>query len=155
MADGKTGIQVVARNRRAHFDFELTDRYEAGLVLLGSEVRALRELGGDVTTAWVDIDGRGEAWVKEMRIPQLTHAMTQHEEKRPRKLLMHRTEIERLLGARAREGLTVVATQCYFKDGRAKLEIALAQGKKSHDKRHAIREREGEREARAAMRRAR
>jgi SsrA-binding protein len=143
---------VVARSRRAHYDYELGTRFEAGLVLQGSEVRALRELGADVTTAWVDIRD-GQAWVKEMRIPQLTHAATKHDEKRPRKLLLHRAEIERLTGSVARDGQTLVVTDCHFTNGRAKVEIALARGKKQHDKRHTIREREGEREARAAIRR--
>jgi SsrA-binding protein len=146
---GETG--VVAVNRRASFDFELGDRYEAGLSLLGSEVRSLRMNGGDVSTAWVDIDSHGEAWVKEMRIPVLTHAAFGHGEKRPRKLLLKRAEIERLRGSIEREGMTLVVTQCYFKGGRAKLEFALARGKKMHDKRHSLRAKTQEREARQAM----
>ena len=155
MSATKSGNQVIAKNRRAHFDYELGDRHEAGVVLTGSEVRSLRENGGDVSTAWVDIDGRGEAWVKEMRIPVLVHARFGHDEKRPRKLLLHREEIERLLGAVSREGQTIVVTECYFKDNRVKLAIALARGRKKHDKRQTIREREETREARQAMRRGR
>lgn len=155
MTATKSGNQVIAKNRRAHFDYELGDRLEAGVVLTGSEVRSLRENGGDVSTAWVDIDGRGEAWVKEMRIPVLAHARFGHDEKRPRKLLLHREEIERLLGAVSREGQTIVVTECHFKDNRVKLAIALARGRKKHDKRQTIREREETREAQQAMRRGR
>lgn len=146
---------TVAVSRRAHFDYELGDKFEAGLSLIGSEARSLRIHGADITSAWVSIDQRGEAWVREMRIPLLQHAAFGHEEKRTRKLLLKREEIERLRGSIEREGMTLVVTRCYFKDGRAKLEIALGRGRKSHDKRQAIRERFSEREARQAMRRGR
>lgn len=155
MAKPAPGIRVVAKNRRAHFDYELGDSVEAGLVLSGSEVRSLRENGGDVKGAWVDIDSRGEAWVKDMRIPALKHAFQGHEEKRPRKLLLHREEIERLRGRVDREGMTLVVTQVHFRDNRAKLELCVARGKKKHDKRQTVRERDAEREARVAMRRGR
>jgi SsrA-binding protein len=150
-----TDTGVVAKNRRAGFDYELSERYEAGLQLIGSEARSLRMNGGDVSTAWVQIDHRGEAWVREMRIPVLPHAAFGHEEKRARKLLLHRAEIEKLRGTIEREGMTLVVTQVYFKDGRAKLEFAIARGKKQHDKRHAMRDKENEREARQAMRQRR
>jgi SsrA-binding protein len=146
---------VVAKNRRAHFDFELGEKYEAGLSLIGSEARSLRVNGGDVSGAWVDIDHRGEAWVREMRIPVLHHAAFGHQEKRARKLLLHREEIDKLRGAIERDGMTLVVTRSYFKDGRAKLEFAVARGRKKHDKRQALRDKDGEREARQAMRRAR
>jgi SsrA-binding protein len=146
---------VVAVNRRAHFDYELGERLEAGLRLLGSEARSLRQSGADVSTAWVSIDGRGEAWVKDMRIAVLPHAAFGHEEKRPRKLLLHRAEIDRLRGSTERDGLTLVVTRCHFKDGRAKLEIAVARGKKKHDKRHSLRERQATREALQSIRRRR
>jgi SsrA-binding protein len=146
---------AVAVNRRAHFDYELGERFEAGVRLLGSEARSLRVNGGDVSSAWVDIDHRGEAHVKDMRIPILNHAAFGHEEKRTRKLLLHRAEIETLRGSIERDGMTLIVTRCYFKDGHAKLEIALAKGRKSHDKRQALRARESEREARQAMRRGR
>jgi SsrA-binding protein len=150
-----TDTGVVAKNRRAGFDYELSDRYEAGLQLIGSEARSLRVNGGDVSTAWVQIDHRGEAWVREMRIPLLPHAAFGHQEKRTRKLLLHRAEIEKLRGTIEREGMTLVVTRVYFKDGRAKLEFAIARGKKQHDKRHSLREKENEREARQAMRQRR
>lgn len=146
---------VVAVNRRAGFDFELGEKYEAGLSLLGSEARSLRVNGADVSTAWVDINQRGEAFVKEMRIPVLNHAAFGHEERRPRKLLLHRAEIETLRGSIEREGMTLIVTRCYFKEGRAKLEFAVARGKKKHDKRQSLREKDSAREARQAMRRGR
>lgn len=147
------GDRVIARNRRAHYDYEIGTSYEAGLVLIGSEVRALRDRAADLTDAWVDIDVRSEAWIKGMRIPELAHAAFAHEEKRPRKLLLHADQIRTLRSKKEAEGMTIVATKCYFRDGKVKVEVALARGKKSHDKRQALRERESEREARDAIRR--
>lgn len=155
MAKAHPQQTLVAKNRRAHFDYELGARHEAGLVLLGSEVRALREHGADLTSAWVFIDDRGEAWVRDMRIPTLKHAAFGHAEKRTRKLLLGRTEIDRLRASVDRDGLTLVATACYFKNNRAKLEFAVGKGKKRHDKRHSLRERDQEKEARQAVRRGR
>lgn len=149
------GDRLVSKNRRASFDYELGDSYEAGLVLIGSEARSLRENTADLTDAWVDIDGRGEAWVKGMRIPTLKHAAFGHEERRPRKLLLHRTQIDKLGGQVEREGMTLIVTKCYIKGGRAKLEFAIARGKKTHDKRQSLRTKMADREAEAAMRRGR
>jgi SsrA-binding protein len=148
------GDRVVGRNKRASFDYELSDTFEAGLVLIGSEVRSLRMNGCNLTDAWVDI-ADNEAWVKGMSIPTLKHAAFGHEEKRKRKLLMHREQIERLRGASERERMTLVVTKCYFKNNRAKIEVALARGKKKHDKRQALRDREATREAAVHMRRGR
>ncbi|HEX7669340.1 MAG TPA: SsrA-binding protein SmpB [Polyangiaceae bacterium] len=150
-----TDTGVVAKNRRATFDFELGTKYEAGVALIGSEARSLRLNGGDVSSAWVDIDHRGEAWVKEMRIPVLNHAAFGHVEKRARKLLLHRAEIEALRGARDRDGMTLIVTRCYFKEGRAKIEFAVARGKKKYDKRQSLREKDSAREARQEIRRSR
>ncbi|HYQ15239.1 MAG TPA: SsrA-binding protein SmpB [Polyangiaceae bacterium] len=150
-----TGDRLVSKNRRASFDYELGDAYEAGLVLIGSEARSLRENTADLTDAWVDIDNRNEAWIKGMRIPPLKHAAFGHEERRPRKLLLHREQIEKLRGQTEREGMTLIATKCYIKNGRAKLEFAIARGKKTHDKRNALREKYADREAEQAMRRGR
>ena len=149
------GDRQVAKNRRAHFDYTIESTLEAGLVLTGSEVRSLRQHGANLGDAWVDIDSRNEAWVKQMRIPPLVHAAFGHHDTRPRKLLMHDWQIAQLAGKVQREGMTLIATRCYFRNNRAKLEVALAKGKKQHDKRRTIRERELDREARAAMRRGR
>ncbi len=149
------GDRLVSRNRRAYFDYEVLDTVEAGMVLIGSEARSLRENSADLTDAWVDLDGRGEAWVKGINIPHMRHAAFGHEEKRTRKLLLHRAQIDRLRGRVERDGMTLIVTKCYFKNNRAKVEVALARGKKRHDKRHAVKERDAERETRAALRRGR
>lgn len=149
----KSSDRVIATNRRARFDYELTDSYEAGVALIGSEARSLRERAADLTDAWVDIDGGSQAWVKGMRIPPMQHAAFGHEERRTRRLLLHAEQIKRLKAAVERDGMTIVVTKCYFKQGRVKLEIRLAKGRKTHDKRHAIKDREADREARQAMRR--
>jgi SsrA-binding protein len=149
------GDRLISKNRRASFNYELGDAYEAGLVLIGSEARSLRESTADLTDAWVDIDARNEAWVRGMRIPPLKHASFGHDERRPRKLLLHREQIDKLRGQVEREGMTLIVTKCYIKSGRAKLEFAIARGKKTHDKRHALRTKMDERDAEAAMRRGR
>jgi SsrA-binding protein len=149
------GDKVVARNRRASFDYELGDRYEAGLVLVGTEVKMLRMGTADLTDTWCSVE-RGEAFLNGMKIPMLEGAAFGHaSEKRARKLLLHGREIEELERAIQRDGMTAVATQLYFKDGRAKVEIALARGKKRADKRETIKERDAERETRAAIARGR
>ncbi|MEY2931687.1 MAG: single-stranded DNA-binding protein [Pseudomonadota bacterium] len=145
------GDRLIAQNRRASHEFELGKSFEAGLVLIGSEARALREGPGDVSEAWVEIH-RGEAWVKGMRVPPLVHSFLGHEEKRARKLLLHRSQIEELMGAQDRERMTLVVTKLYFKDGRAKVEVRVAKGKKLYDKRQALRERDAGKEARVAIR---
>ena len=151
----KQGDRLVSKNRRAYFDYEIGDTFEAGLVLIGSEVRSLRMNSADLTDAWVDVDRFSQAWVKGMRIPPMVHAAFGHEERRPRKLLLHVGEIDQLRGARERDGMTLIVTKCYFKNNRAKIEVALARGRKTHDKRQALREREYSREAQQAMRRGR
>jgi len=150
----KPGEKLIVRNKRASFDFELTETFEAGLVLIGSEVKMLREGAADLSDSWCAIE-RGEAFLKGVNIPVMPGAAFGHEAKRSRKLLLHAREIERIARDVAREGMTVVATRLYFKDGRVKAELALARGKKTLDKRASVREREAERETRAAIVRAR
>jgi SsrA-binding protein len=150
----KDGNRLVARNKRARFEYELGDTYEAGLVLIGSEARSLRDRAADLSDAWVEIDANLEAWLKGMRIPEMKHAAYGHREQRPRKLLLHDYEILQLKAAIEREGMTIVATKLYFKNHRVKIEIAVARGKKKHDKRQTIKERDAAREARDAIRRA-
>jgi SsrA-binding protein len=148
------GIKQIAQNRRASFNYELTDRWEAGLVLTGSEVKTLRNGSCDLSDGWVSVDRSG-AYLKGAFIPKLEHAAFVHEERRARKLLLHENEIERLRKALAEGGNTIVPTRVYWKGGKAKVEIALARGKKHADKRASVKERELDREARAAMGRAR
>jgi SsrA-binding protein len=150
----KPGEKLIVKNRRASFDYELGERFEAGVMLIGSEVKMLRDGKADLTDSWCAIE-RGEAFLKGVNIPEMPGAAFGHEAKRARKLLLHKEEIEQIERALTREGMTVSATRLYFKDGRVKVEIALARGKKAADKRHALREREDEREARQAMTRGR
>jgi SsrA-binding protein len=144
------GDRLVARNKRASFDFELGDRFEAGLVLIGSEVKMLRQATADLSDAYVRIE-HGEAWVHGVNIPEMPGAAYGHQAKRSRKLLLHRHQIEQIQRAVERQGMTAVATRLYFRGGRAKLEIALARGKRKIDKRQTMKEREADREAQAAI----
>jgi SsrA-binding protein len=147
---GPNEERLIARNRRASFDYELGERFEAGVALVGSEARSLREGKADVSEAWVDVV-RGEAWVRGMRVPPLKHAFFGHEEKRARKLLLHQAEIERLKMATEKDRMTLIVPRIYFKGGLVKIEVAIARGKKDYDKRQAVRERDATNEARAAM----
>lgn len=146
----KFGDRLIARNRRASYDYELTDKFEAGLVLVGSEVKMLREGTADLSDAYVHIH-QGEAWIEGMNIPERSGGHWGHTGKRSRKLLLHRHQIEQIARATERDGMTCVATQIYFRGGRAKVEIALAKGKARFDKRETIKRREADREARAAI----
>ncbi len=146
------GVTLVATNRRAGFDYELGDRFEAGLVLLGSEVKSLRSRAAGIAEAWASVIN-GEVFLEGMRISVLDHAAYGHtNERRTRKLLLHHKEIVALQNAIDRGGMTVVATKLYFRNGKAKVELAIARGKKKTDKREAIKDRDAEREARVAMR---
>jgi SsrA-binding protein len=150
-----SGDKVIARNRRASFDYELGDKFEAGLVLVGTEVKMLRIGKADLTDTWCSVE-RGEAFLNGMNIPLLEGAAFGHaKDKRARKMLLHAKEIEELGRAIQREGMTAVATQLYFKNGRVKVEIALARGKKHADKRQSIKEKDADREAKVAMARGR
>ena len=142
----------VASNRQASHRFELLDKLECGLVLFGTEVKALRDGGAQLKDGYVNIDG-GELWLQNVHIPPYAPAARDnHEPERPRKLLAHRKEIERLTGRVAERGLTLVPTRIYFKDGRAKIEIALGRGKDQFDKREGIKAREQRREVDRAIR---
>jgi SsrA-binding protein len=136
----------VATNRRARHRFELVEKLEAGIALRGSEVKSLREGKAQMTDAYAVID-RGEAWLRGLHIPPYAPASREnHEPERPRKLLLHRAEIERLVGKTAQRGLTLVPTRIYFKGSRAKVELALARGKEGRDRRREIAERDMRRE---------
>ena len=146
------GDKLIAKNKRASFDFELGSKFEAGIALVGTEVKMLRNATADLTDAWCAVE-QGEVWVKGMNIPEMQGSPYTHEAKRPRKLLLHRHEIAQLQRALDRQGMTAVVTRIYFRGGRAKIELALAKGKARVDKRHALKERMADREAEAAIRR--
>src|ERR671919_2500695 len=136
----------VARNRQARHRYHLLERWEAGLVLTGTEVKSLRGGKAQIKDGYASVTD-GEVWLHNVHIPPYAPASREnHEPERPRKVLMHRREIERLIGKTRERGLTLVPTRLYFKDGRAKVELALARGKAVGDKRQAIKEREMKRE---------
>jgi SsrA-binding protein len=148
----KTGPGDVATNRQASHRFHLLERHEAGIALTGTEVKSLREGRAQLKDAYATID-RGEVWLHHVHIPPYKPASRDnHEPERPRKLLLHRREIDRLAGKVRERGLTLVPTRLYFRDGRAKVELALAQGKDRFDKRAAIRDRDMRRDVQRALR---
>jgi SsrA-binding protein len=143
---------LIAKNRRATFDYEIEERYEAGVVLSGSEVKSMRAGKVDLSDAYVAVE-RGEAWLKQMFVAPFEQASVfQHETRRTRKLLLHAREVEELHQSLARGGNTAVPLRLYFKKGRVKVEVGVGKGKKTYDKRNVIAERDAEREARAATR---
>ena len=143
----------IATNRQASYRYHLLDRWEAGLVLTGTEVKSLRGGKAQIKDGYAALRD-GEVWLYNVHIPPYgPAARDNHEPERPRKVLMHRHEIERLIGKTREKGLTLVPTRLYFKDGRAKVEIALARGKDFGDKRQAIKERELKREMERGARR--
>ena len=143
----------VAQNRRARHDFEILDVYEAGIALQGSEVKSLREGKVVLRDAYARVDG-GEVWLHGVHVPPYLRAQGfgAHDPDRSRKLLLNRREIEEMADRVAQQHLTLVPLSLYFKEGRAKVELAVAKGRKTYDKRHAIAERDSDREAARAMR---
>jgi SsrA-binding protein len=149
--DKDAGESLIADNRKAHHDFHLLETFEAGLVLVGTEVKAMREGRANLRDSFCRFD-RGEAYLFNAHVGQYSHGgYASHDPLRPRKLLLHQEELRKLFGKTTEKGLTVVPLRMYFKNGRAKLTIALAKGKKAYDKRETIKRREAERETRAAM----
>lgn len=146
------GAKVIARNRKASFDYDLGERFEAGMELMGSEIKSIRAKHVSLQEAYVTIRGN-ELWVLNMHIKEYKEASDQgHEPRRARKLLLHRREIDHIAADLAQKGYTIVPTQLYLRNGLAKLEIALAKGKKQYDKRQTIREKEDKRRAERALR---
>jgi len=154
-SDDADGRRTVARNRRARHEYDILDTYECGIALQGSEVKSLRAGRVTLADAYARIEG-GEAWLLGMHVPPYEHAtgFGAHDPERRRKLLLHRSQIDELMGRTQQQSLTLVPLAVYFKEGRAKVELALARGRRLYDKRHAIAARdaarEGAREARAA-----
>ncbi|HEX3692286.1 MAG TPA: SsrA-binding protein SmpB [Solirubrobacteraceae bacterium] len=151
----KIGAGDVASNRYASYRYELTERLECGIALTGTEVKALRVSGAQLKDGYASIRG-GELWLHSVHIPPYLPASREnHNPERDRKLLLHRSEIDRIAARVAERGLTLVPTRIYFKGGRAKVEIALARGKDVYDKRQALRERESKRDMERGLREAR
>jgi SsrA-binding protein len=147
--------KVIARNRRARHDYHIEDVVEAGLVLTGTEVKSLRAGRASLTDGFGQISG-GEAWLHGVHIPPYDMGTwTNHEPRRTRKLLLHRKEIDRLERSTAERGLTLVPLSLYFDHGKAKVELAVARGKRTYDKRHDLARRDAAREVDRALRRRR
>jgi len=146
------GEKIVARNRKAKFDYHLLDKFEAGMVLKGSEIKAIRAGQISIKEAYVRTDGR-EAWLVNAHIaPYDPASRDNHDPRRERKLLLHTKEIDKLWDEVKRKGLTIVPLRVYLKNGRAKLEIAVGRGKQRFDKRQSIKKRDTEREMQRALR---
>jgi SsrA-binding protein len=146
------GRKVVATNRKARHDYSIEDTFEAGLVLMGTEVKSLRAGRASLVDGYAFIEN-GEAWLDAVHIPEYTEGTwTNHAPRRKRKLLMHKQEILKLTSKVKEGGFTLIPLSIYFSDGRAKVELALAKGKKEYDKRQALREKQDTREAARAIR---
>jgi len=145
------GRKLIASNRKAYHDYHVDATYEAGLVLTGTEVKSLRLGRASLVDGFATIDG-GEVFLRNVHIPEYTEGTwTNHEPRRTRKLLLHREEIARLVGKTKESGTTIVPLALYFKDGHAKVEIGLARGKKTHDKRRALADKQAARETQRAL----
>jgi SsrA-binding protein len=148
------GRKTIAQNRKARHDYTVLDVFEAGVALVGTEVKSLRMGRASLVDAYATIDD-GEVWLRALHIPEYTHgSWTNHEPRRNRKLLLHREEIERLIGKTREGGLTLVPLSLYFSDGKVKCELALARGKRDYDKRQDLARRDADREISRAYGRA-
>ena len=146
------GERTIATNRKAFFNYEILDRAEAGVILLGTEIKSIREGGLNFKDAYVDHRG-GELFLVGCHVSPYSHGnLMNHPDERDRKLLLHKREILKIGGKAAEKGFTIVPLKAYFKKGRVKVEIGLARGKKAHDKRESIKRKELDRETRQAVR---
>jgi SsrA-binding protein len=149
--DEADGIKPICRNRRAFHEYEISDTLECGLVLTGTEVKSLREGSGSLEDAYAKIED-GELWLIGSDIPEYSMGnRMNHKPKRPRKLLVHRREIDKFAGKASQRGYTLVPLRMYFKEGRAKVELAVARGKQLHDKRQSQKKADAQREIRRAL----
>lgn len=147
-----SGIKIVAKNKKARFEYHLLDFYEAGLVLTGTEIKSVRAHQVSLQRSFVQ-PKNGELWLMEAHIAEYKHGNREnHDPTRPRKLLLHRREINKILDELAQKGVTLVPTQMYLKNGRAKIEVALARGKKLYDKRADMAKRDAKRQVERALR---
>ncbi|AJE82889.1 MULTISPECIES: SsrA-binding protein SmpB [Streptomyces] len=145
------GRKLIAQHKKARHDYLILDTYEAGLALTGTEVKSLRQGRASLVDGFVQLDDN-EAWLHNVHIPEYSQGTwTNHSARRKRKLLLHRVEIDKLAAKSQESGHTIVPLALYFKDGRAKIEIALAKGKKEYDKRQTLREKQDRRETERAM----
>ena len=150
----EVGRKVIASNRKARHEYTILDTYEAGISLVGTEVKSLRLGRASLTDAFATVDG-GEVWLRNLHIPEYVQGTwTNHTPRRTRKLLLHKGEILRLIGKTKEGGLALVPLSMYFKDGKVKVELALAKGKKSYDKRQDLAKRDAQREIERAAGRA-
>jgi SsrA-binding protein len=141
----------IAENRKAYHDYHIIETFEAGVALLGTEVKAIREGNVNLRDSYARVDG-GEVWIYNVHIQAYSHrGYADHEPTRKRKLLLHRQEIRKLIGRTVERGMTLVPTRMYFKNGHVKVALGLAKGKQDHDKRETIKKREADRETRAAV----
>ncbi len=151
MAAKQGSRKLIAQNRKARHDYAILDTYEAGIALTGTEVKSLRAGRASLVDGFATIDD-GEVFLRNVHIPEYTQgSWTNHEPRRTRKLLLHRAEITRLIGKTQESGLTLVPLSLYFSEGKVKVEIALARGKRSYDKRQDLARRDADREVRRAM----
>lgn len=142
---------LIADNRKAYFDYHILETFEAGIALLGTEVKGIREGQANLRDSYARLE-KGEVWLFNVHINPYSHrGYVDHDPKRKRRLLLHRHEIRKLIGKTVEKGLTLVPTKLYFKHGKVKVAIALAKGKQAHDKRETLRKRETDRETRAAV----
>lgn len=149
------GRKLIAQNRRARHDWTVLDTYEAGIELAGTEVKSLRQGKASLVDGFATVD-EGEVWLRHVHIPEYTEGTwTNHEPRRSRKLLLHKGEIIRLVGKIKESGLSLVPMSMYFSEGKVKVELALARGKKAHDKRRDLAKRDAEREIQRAIGQAR
>jgi len=147
----REGVKIVAQNRTASYNYDLLDRYEAGIVLVGTEVKSLREGKGGLREAYAEVKG-GEVWLVNCHIPEYQPGGPRnHDPLRKRKLLLNRREIDKLVVGTQQKGMTIVPLKVYFRDGMAKCELSTAKGKKFHDRREAERRKEAKREADEAI----
>lgn len=151
MAKSESSEQLIADNRKALHDYHILDTFESGIVLLGTEVKGIREGRANLRDSFARVE-RGEIWLYNVHINPYSHrGYVDHDPRRRRKLLLHREEIRKLIGKTVEKGLTLVPLRLYFKNGKVKVALALAKGKEAHDKRETIRRREIDRETRAAV----
>ena len=149
--DEKESSQPIADNRKAFHDYHILETFEAGIALLGTEVKGIREGQANLRDSFARVDG-GEVWLFNVHINPYSHrGYVDHDPKRKRRLLLHKHEIRKLIGKTVEKGLTLVPTKMYFKNGKVKVALALAKGKAVHDKRETLRRREVDRETRAAV----